>query len=40
MRHRYLTSELPVSAIGYGAMGLSEFYGEADDVSRCCCCRS
>lgn len=32
MRQRYLTPELPVSAIGYGAMGLSEFYGAADDA--------
>lgn len=31
MKKRMLTQDLEVSAIGYGAMGLSEFYGQADD---------
>lgn len=31
MKARQLTQSLTVSAIGYGAMGLSEFYGETDD---------
>lgn len=33
MKTRNLTPDLPVSAIGYGAMGLSEFYGKTDDSS-------
>ena len=32
MKTRYLARNLEVSAIGYGAMGLSEFYGAADDA--------
>lgn len=32
MKTRYLAKNLEVSAIGYGAMGLSEFYGAADDA--------
>lgn len=32
MKTRYLAETLEVSAIGYGAMGLSEFYGAADDT--------
>ncbi|WP_315311457.1 aldo/keto reductase [Pantoea vagans] len=31
MKKRSLTQGLEVSAIGYGAMGLSEFYGQTDD---------
>ncbi len=31
MKKRTLTQGLEVSAIGYGAMGLSEFYGQTDD---------
>lgn len=31
MKKRYLTKDLPVSSIGFGAMGLSEFYGNTDD---------
>lgn len=31
MKKRTLTQGLDVSAIGYGAMGLSEFYGQTDD---------
>lgn len=31
MRKRFLGHSLEVSAIGYGAMGLSEFYGETND---------
>lgn len=31
MRKRLLGNSLEVSAIGYGAMGLSEFYGETND---------
>jgi len=31
MENRHLARDLNVSAIGYGAMGLSEFYGETDD---------
>ncbi|MFI8417102.1 aldo/keto reductase [Serratia sp. NPDC078593] len=31
MKKRMLGNELTVSAIGYGAMGLSEFYGDTDD---------
>ena len=31
MKKRTLTQDLDVSAIGYGAMGLSEFYGQTDD---------
>ncbi|MTD28848.1 aldo/keto reductase [Erwinia sorbitola] len=31
MKTRNLSQDLTVSAIGYGAMGLSEFYGETDD---------
>lgn len=31
MKKRTLTQDLEVSAIGYGAMGLSEFYGQTDD---------
>ena len=31
MHMRNLSKDLTVSAIGYGAMGLSEFYGAADD---------
>lgn len=31
MKTRNLSNDLEVSAIGYGAMGLSEFYGAADD---------
>ncbi|MBD2796389.1 aldo/keto reductase [Xenorhabdus sp. 18] len=30
MKLRYLSQNLAVSTIGYGAMGLSEFYGETD----------
>lgn len=33
MKTRNLTQDLNVSAIGYGAMGLSEFYGKTDDSS-------
>lgn len=33
MEIRNLSQDLDVSAIGFGAMGLSEFYGEADDHS-------
>ena len=33
MNRRSLSSELAVSAIGYGAMGLSEFYGETNDAN-------
>ena len=33
MKTRNLSQDLTVSAIGYGAMGLSEFYGETDDNS-------
>ncbi|MDU1574395.1 MAG: aldo/keto reductase [Pantoea sp.] len=32
MKTRYLAKNFEVSAIGYGAMGLSEFYGAADDA--------
>lgn len=31
MKTRNLSQDLTVSAVGYGAMGLSEFYGDADD---------
>ncbi len=31
MKNRHLSADLTVSAIGYGAMGLSEFYGETND---------
>lgn len=31
MKTRNLSQDLTVSSVGYGAMGLSEFYGEADD---------
>jgi len=31
MENRHLARDLNVGAIGYGAMGLSEFYGETDD---------
>lgn len=31
MQTRNLSHHLPVSAVGYGAMGLSEFYGQSDD---------
>lgn len=31
MKKRTLTQGLDISAIGYGAMGLSEFYGQTDD---------
>ena len=33
MQTRKLSHNLPVSAVGYGAMGLSEFYGQSDDPS-------
>ncbi|MEZ3500784.1 aldo/keto reductase [Pantoea sp. KPR_PJ] len=32
MKTRHLANDLKVSAIGYGAMGLSEFYGTTDDA--------
>ncbi len=31
MHTRHLSQTLTVSSIGYGAMGLSEFYGQTDD---------
>lgn len=31
MKVRHLSQDFEVSAIGYGAMGLSEFYGDTDD---------
>ena len=31
MKTRTLSQNLTVSAVGYGAMGLSEFYGQTDD---------
>lgn len=31
MKTRNLSQNLTVSAVGYGAMGLSEFYGQTDD---------
>lgn len=33
MKIRNLSRDLDISAIGFGAMGLSEFYGKADDQS-------
>ena len=32
MQTRFLAKDLAVSAIGYGAMGLSEFYGATDEA--------
>lgn len=31
MKTRLLANDLQVSSIGFGAMGLSEFYGDVDD---------
>lgn len=31
MEQRKLSDDLQVSSMGYGAMGLSEFYGKTDD---------
>lgn len=33
MHTRHLSQTLAVSSIGYGAMGLSEFYGQTDDTA-------
>ena len=33
MKTRNLSQDLTISSIGYGAMGLSEFYGKSDDQS-------
>ena len=33
MHTRHLSQTLTVSSIGYGAMGLSEFYGQTDDTA-------
>jgi aryl-alcohol dehydrogenase-like predicted oxidoreductase len=38
MKTRTLSQNLTVSAVGYGAMGLSEFYGQTDDKAHCRCC--
>jgi aryl-alcohol dehydrogenase-like predicted oxidoreductase len=40
MKTRNLSQNLTVSAVGYGAMGLSEFYGQTNDYASLRCCIS